>query len=66
VRSLPDVSEYASISDLIMDELATKQPKTSTERYKGNTLSVIINPKAKSARRLLAFPAGPVGSHLSE
>jgi len=49
-----------------MDELATKPPKTLTELYKGNTLSVIINPKAKSARRLLAFPAGPVGSHLSE
>jgi len=49
-----------------MDELAAKQPKRSTENYKGNTLSVIINPKAKSARRLLAFPAGPVGCHLSE
>jgi hypothetical protein len=49
-----------------MDELATKQPRTSTEIYKGNMLSVITNPKAKSARRLLAFPAGPVGCHLSE
>lgn len=66
MRSLPDVSEYASISDLITDELAEKQPRGTTDNYRGSTLSVIVNAKARSARRLLAFPAGPVGCHLSK
>jgi hypothetical protein len=66
VRSLPDISEYASISDLIMDELAEKPTTSRPDSYGGNTLSVIVNAKAKSARSLLAFPAGPVGCHLSE
>jgi hypothetical protein len=66
VRSLPDISEYASISDLIMDELAEKPTTSQPDSYRGSVLSVIFNAKAKSARVLLAFPAGPVGCQLSE
>lgn len=49
-----------------MDELAEKPKRIRPDNYRGNTLSVIVNAKAKSARALLAFPAGPVGCHLSE
>jgi hypothetical protein len=66
VRSLPDVSEYASISDLIVDELAEKQTDISMGRDRGNTLDVIINTRGKTARSLIAFPSGPVGCHLSK
>ena len=49
-----------------MDELAKKETEVAENHYRGQTVSVIVNLKAKSARRLLAFPAGPVGCYLSK
>jgi len=49
-----------------MDELAKKETEVAENHYRGQTISVIVNLRAKSARRLLAFPAGPVGCYLSK
>jgi hypothetical protein len=60
------VSEYASISDLIVEELAETNKLPKLDVYKGETLAVITQPRVKHARILLAFPAGPIGNLLSK
>lgn len=60
------MSEYASISDLIVAELAASDKLPKLDVYRGDVVAAIYNPRARVAKVLLAFPVGEVGNHLSE
>lgn len=65
MRALPDVSEYAAISDLVVEELSKTDKHPKLDVYRGGTLAVVAQPRVKHARMMLAFPAGPIGNLLS-
>lgn len=49
-----------------MEELAASDKLPKLDVYQGDVVSVILNPRARVAKVLLAFPVGEVGNLLSE
>lgn len=65
VKAIPDIGEFSSIADLVVEELVAEKDRTQHDDTHRRTLEVVENDRFKAVRKFLVFPTGELGNHLS-